>query len=92
MATTTHAPQTGQERRGGVVAGDTEARPGLFTTELWLTLLASAVIVITGYVDEGFTVGRAWTLAAIIIAAYVLSRGIAKAGSSERYVADLRDR
>ena len=94
---TTQVPQNGREtagarpRRGGLVAGDTEARPGIITTEFWLTLATSVIIVIAGYVDEGFTVGRAWTLATVILAAYILSRGIAKAGSSERYVADMRD-
>jgi len=28
----------------------------------------------------------------VIVTGYIISRGIAKAGSSERFVADLRDR
>jgi hypothetical protein len=64
-------------------AGETEARPGIMTTEYWLTLLAAAVLVIAGYVSDTFDEDLAWALFAGIIVAYVLSRGIAKAGSKE---------
>ena len=61
----------------------TEARPGFMTTEFWLTLLGVAALIILAFaVDE---VGDRWGLgfATAVLVAYVLSRGIAKAGSSE---------
>ena len=64
-------------------AGETEARPGIMTSEFLLTVLAAAVVVIAGYVSDTFSEDLAWGLFAGIIAAYVLSRGIAKAGSKE---------
>jgi len=70
-------------RRGLFVAGETEARPGILTTEFLITLLAAAVVVIAGYVSDTFSEDLAWALFAGIVAAYVLSRGIAKAGSKE---------
>jgi multidrug efflux pump subunit AcrB len=70
-------------RRGMLFAGETEARPGIMTSEFLLTLLAAAVVVIAGYVSDTFSEDLAWALFAGIIAAYVLSRGIAKAGSKE---------
>ena len=70
-------------RRGMLFAGETEARPGIMTTEFWLTLLAAATVVIAGYVSDLFAEDLAWALFAGIVAAYVLSRGIAKAGSKE---------
>ena len=33
-------------RRGMLFSGETEARPGIMTTEFWLTLLAAATLVI----------------------------------------------
>ena len=70
-------------QRGMFLAGETEARPGIMTTEFWLTLFAAATVVIAGYVSDLFAEDLAWALFAGIIAAYVLSRGIAKAGSKE---------
>jgi hypothetical protein len=69
--------------RGMLFAGETEARPGIMTSEFLLTVLAAAVVVIAGYVSDTFSEDLAWGLFAGIIAAYVLSRGIAKAGSKE---------
>jgi hypothetical protein len=53
------------------------------TTEFWLTLLTAAVLVIAGYVSDTFSNDLAWALFAGVVAAYVVSRGIAKAGSKE---------
>ena len=64
-------------------AGETEARPGIMTTEMWLTILAAAMLVIVGYISDSFDTDLAWALFAGVIAAYVLSRGFAKAGSRE---------
>jgi hypothetical protein len=45
-------------RRGLFLAGETEARPGVMTTEFWVTLLAAATVVIAGYVSTCST--RTW--------------------------------
>jgi hypothetical protein len=74
-----------------VLAGSTEARPGIITTEFWLTIAAAAAVVIVSYLDDALEVERGWTLGIVLVAAYVVSRGIAKAGSSERFIG-LRDR
>jgi hypothetical protein len=61
----------------------TEARPGFITTEFWLTLAGVAGLIILAFaVDE---VGDRFGLgcATAVLVAYALSRGIAKAGSSE---------
>ena len=70
-------------RRGMLFAGETEARPGIMTSEFLLTLLAATTLVIAGYVSDAFPERLAWAFFAGIVAAYVLSRGIAKAGSKE---------
>jgi hypothetical protein len=69
--------------RRGFVAGATEARPGIMTTEFWLTLLAAIGVVVAGYISDTFDNDLAWALGAGLIAAYSLSRGLAKSGSRE---------
>lgn len=70
-------------RRRILVAGETEARPGIMTSELWLALVSAATVVIASYVSGEFPIRLGWALFAGIVAAYLLSRGIAKAGSPE---------
>ena len=76
-----NAPRQRRAERGIFIS--TEARPGFVTTEFWLTLLGIAALIILAFaVDE---VGDRWGLgfATAVLVAYVLSRGIAKAGSGE---------
>ena len=65
------------------MSGTTEARPGIMTTEFWLSIIMAATVIVAGYVSDAFDVDLAWALGAGIIAAYALSRGFAKAGSRE---------
>jgi len=68
----------------------TETRRSFVTTEFWLTLAAAVAVVIAGYWDEAnLEVGLAWALAIGLVGAYVLSRGIAKAGSHDPQIKDL---
>ena len=86
MATSSREMQTGRDGRSNgraFLAGTTEARPGMMTTEMWLTILAAATLVIAGYISDTFSNDLAWALFAGVIAAYVLSRGFAKSGSRE---------
>ena len=79
----TPSASRGRGRPRGAMAGMTEARPGIITSEFWLTLAMTALVIIAGYVSDTFDNDLAWGLGAGIVAAYVLSRGIAKAGSRE---------
>jgi hypothetical protein len=72
-----------RERERGFVSGTTEARPGIMTTEFWLTVLAAIGVVVAGYISDTFDKYLAWALGAGLIAAYSLSRGFAKSGSRE---------
>ena len=65
------------------LAGETEARPGIMTTEFWLTILSAMTVVIATYVSDSLSSDVGWALFAGIIAAYAISRGLAKAGSRE---------
>lgn len=79
---TDNGPKTGTGPRG-FVAGETEARPGIMTTEFWLTIVVAGVVVIAAYIDDGIADRWGWILATAVVVAYVVSRGIAKAGSKE---------
>ena len=68
-----------------------ETRRSLLTTEFWLTLAAATGLIIAGYWDEAeLSLDLAYALAAGIVAAYILSRGFAKAGSGEPVIRNLR--
>jgi hypothetical protein len=73
-----------RQRRGGMLfAGETEARPGVLTSEFLLTVLAASVVVIASYASDTVPQRWGWVLFTAIVTAYILSRGIAKAGSKE---------
>ena len=42
-------------------------------------------IMISAYTEDAFAIDHGWTLVAVIAVGYMLSRGIAKAGSYESY-------
>jgi hypothetical protein len=70
----------------------TEARRSFVTSEFWLALIMSVALVVAGYADEdGLATDQGWALAAGVIAFYLLSRGIAKAGSREPQIRDFDD-
>jgi hypothetical protein len=74
------------------MTGTTEARPGIMTTEFWLSIIMAVTVIVAGYVSDAFDVDLAWALGAGIIAAYALSRGFAKAGSREGpFMVDISD-
>lgn len=74
------------------VLTSTETRRSFITSEFWIAIAMAAALVIVGYADDnGLGVNRGWELAAGIIGIYILSRGIAKAGSRDPQVRDLDD-
>jgi hypothetical protein len=69
----------------------TETRKSFRTTEFFAFVVVSALIMLSAYTQEAFDIDQAWTLVAVITSFYMLSRGIAKAGSREpRYDDDAR--
>lgn len=69
----------------------TETRKSFRTTEFFAFVAISALTLLAAYTQDGFDIDQAWTLVAVITSAYMLSRGIAKAGSREpRYDDDNR--
>ncbi len=89
--------RTDPVRHSGVVRRlTTETKQAFKTTEFWamvgvvVAILVSAAAINggdTGGTDE-FIARQAWLYVAIVAAAYLISRGLAKSGSSEPYTED----
>jgi hypothetical protein len=58
-----------------------ETKPSYKTTELLTMLGIVAAILIAAASADNFDAPRAWTLVAVVASAYMVSRGLAKAGS-----------
>ena len=72
-----------------------ETKPSAKTSELWLTLVGVVLLALiyNASRDSSLNLFRACTLATVLGAAYIVSRGFAKAGSHDddlRSSADLR--
>jgi hypothetical protein len=61
-----------------------ETKWALLTTEFWAMVLLIAAILIASAISDSLDDVRAWTLAAIVGTGYILSRGVAKAGTDHR--------
>jgi hypothetical protein len=73
---------TRMEEAGEQVTGaHDETRWALLTTEFWAVLIFAGVLMLAAAASDSFDDNRAWTLVTIVVAAYVLSRGIAKSGT-----------
>ena len=93
----------GGSGRGGVVARlSTETKHAFKTTEFWaMVAVIVGILVASAIVGEGegtggaeqdaFSAARAWLYVAIVAVGYMVSRGLAKAGSREPYWADRDD-
>ena len=58
-----------------------ETKPSFKTTELLTMIGIVAAILIAAASADNFDAPRAWTLVAVVAAAYMISRGLAKSGS-----------
>ena len=68
----------------------TETKSSLKTTEFFAFLAASAMVLIAALVADndggaGFGAKSAWLYVTILTVGYMVSRGLAKAGSSQPY-------
>ena len=90
----------GERARDGVFLRlATETKQAFKTTEFWGMVAVIAGILIASWVvndngnrvSDAFPAVRAWLYVAIVASAYIVSRGLAKAGSSEPYWSDPGD-
>jgi hypothetical protein len=68
----------------------TETKAGVKTTEFMLAIVAIAGILIATYVeDANLGAEEGWRYATWVAVAYILARGLAKAGTREPYGGDV---
>jgi hypothetical protein len=82
--------RAGRSRRAGTRRLTTETRRSYITSELYVYLAAVAAILVAGLAtgdgaSDRFIARDVWLYFAIVTAAYIVSRGLAKAGSREPY-------
>jgi uncharacterized membrane protein AbrB (regulator of aidB expression) len=58
-----------------------ETKWALLTTEFWAMVVLIIAILIAAAVSDGLDARRAWLLVTIVGTGYIVSRGIAKAGT-----------
>jgi hypothetical protein len=61
-----------------------ETKPSFLTTEFYAMIGVIAAILVAAAQADNFEAPRAWTLVAAVAIGYMVSRGLAKAGSSYR--------
>lgn len=83
---TTNTPRTTTDNRTSV-RRFTETKAGPKTTEFMFTLVFSIAVLIAAYIknDDALARDDGWRFAAIVVAAYIISRGLAKLGTREPY-------
>ena len=77
----------------------TETKAAFKTTEFFMTVAAVVGILISAMVIKGgdsggtdeFIARQAWLFVAIVVGAYTVGRGLAKAGTGDPYTDDDRD-
>jgi hypothetical protein len=97
-AGTTRAGATGA--RTGVQRLSTETKHSSNTSELYAFIATVVGILVAAALIKGgdsggtdeFIARQAWLYVAIVTAAYLVSRGLAKSGSRDPYTVDTRDR
>lgn len=68
----------------------TETKPFFLTSEFFGVLIAIVAMAISAASDDAFDARLFWILTAVLVSAYVLSRGVAKSGTKSR-AADPRE-
>ena len=67
-----------------------ETKAFLLTSEFWVAVVGAAAVLFAGYVLDDIAETTGWRFATWIAIAYIVSRGIAKAGSQRDYQLDPR--
>ena len=99
MAVNTERARTRIAPVGVAARLTTETKQAFKTTEFWaMVAIVVSILIASWIVEDGgdgggdaFPAVRAWLYVAIVAAAYIVSRGLAKAGSREPYWADPAD-
>lgn len=81
MATATDPGPRVEQTGERLVSAHDESKWAPLTTEFWAMMILILAVLIAAAVSDTLEDRRAWTLATIIGAAYIVSRGLAKSGT-----------
>lgn len=73
----------GSRGRPGGIAGRSGHKPFFLTSEFFVLIGLIVAIMIAAAAAGDFHAARAWTLAAVLGAAYIVSRGLSKIGRGD---------
>jgi hypothetical protein len=76
--------------RDNAVVRQPETKAFLLTSEFWVAVAAAAAVLLAAYALDDIAKTTGWRFATWIAIAYIVSRGIAKAGSQRDYRPDPR--
>jgi hypothetical protein len=102
VATQVERSRQGVRNPGVLMRLSTETKHSLKTTEFWAMVAVIAGILIASWIVgqgdgngssnvDAFPAQRAWLYVAIVAVGYMVSRGLAKAGSRDAYWSDGSD-
>ena len=101
-ASTSVSTRSGVSRPNGLMRLTTETKAAFKTTEFWaMVAIIVGILIASKVIGQGdgngrdnvdaFPAARAWLLISIVAVGYMVSRGLAKAGSRDPYWADRDD-
>ena len=82
------APKVATRERDASVERSTETKASTKTSEFFVYVIAAAAILIASLIVDGFNASEGWMFFTFLTIGYMISRGLAKAGSREPYRAD----
>ena len=82
------APKVATRERDASVERSTETKASTKTSEFFVYMIAAAAILIASLIVDGFNATEGWMFFTFLTIGYMISRGLAKAGSREPYRAD----
>jgi hypothetical protein len=82
------APKVHARERDDHRERSTETKASTKTSEFFVYVIAAAAILIASLIVDGFNATEGWMFFTYLSIGYMISRGLAKAGSREPYRAD----
>jgi hypothetical protein len=84
MATRTDAGRQAERVSDRFIGVHDETRAGILTGEFWTMVVVAAAVLIAAAIADNFAARSAWWIVAVLASAYIVSRGLAKSGTSHR--------
>jgi hypothetical protein len=82
------APRVATRERNASLEQSTETKNFSKSSEFFVYVIAAAAILIASLIVDGFNATEGWMFFTYLSIGYMISRGLAKAGSREPYRAD----